>query len=660
MSDRMDQSTIEEDAVKLVLETKDHFLRLRDTQGLTNEWKNDENSYFNGTNDYYDGKAKVRIPALHQAVERIVPKMDKVIFPPDGQFIAIESKDPDSDPEVQAAEAATALITQQFQDIKARAKLISIYRSLCIYGTVFLKTYWHHEEKEKFIRNGNKRERELFVTFDNPDFYSVDIWDFFADPKDENLDGTVIERIKVNWMDIWSNRIEVEDGVYKNVDQVKGLFTKRTQDSDQQESEEIRGLAQHEYGPHENKVVLYEYWGDVPKYFFTGSFEDKENLETVKNALIVIAVGGDQKGEGGSGVCLRISDNTFDHNDKPYLRGRYIKIDGRLYGLGVMSVSTGLEAELNTLRNQLMDMRTFMLKNKWLRERTAEINDWQLEDLSNLIIDTNDVNGLVPLRPPDFSASALANESAIKQDIYDSTGATPLLSGTPTGGSLDRTAAGIATVVQGGLERFELVVTQFEEEIMKPLVEKFWQLDQQFLPEGRDVRMVGKEFVKVVPEDIPDNFDYRFLGLRELGEKEFKINALNILLQNLSPFIPMGLDPIPVVLKFFKLTGMGDLEKEVDQRPTSQLEETPEGEVRLLQLGRKVKINLNDNHDAYIQAYIQLMRQPNLPDNVMQNTKEALGQRIIAKRMLEEVSRSIEGTAPIPTQPNTERNGEEG
>lgn len=649
MPDKIDQQTIEADAVKLVLDTKNHFSRLREKMNYTTDWQNFENSYFNGSNDYYDGQAKVRVPALHQAVERIVPKMDKVIFPPDGQFIALEAKDPDNDPEVQAAEVATVLIIQQFKDVTARAKLISIYRALCIYGTIFLKTYWNHREKEKFTRDGNKRERTLVPMFDGPDFYNVDIWDFFADPKDENLEGSVIERIKVDWMDIWKNRKE-NDGVYKNVDQVKGLFTKRTIDSEQQVSEDLKQLTDHEYGPHENKVVLYEYWGDVPKYFFTGSFTDKENLEMVENAYLVIATSSDdngsEKGSMGSGVCLLVSDNPFDHNEKPYLRCRYIKVDGRLYGLGVMSVSVCLEAELNTLRNQLMDMRTFMLKNKWLRERNANIHDWQLTDLANLVIDTDDVAGLQALRPPDFSGSAIANESVIKQDIYDATGATPLLSGTPTGGSLDRTAAGIATVVQGGLERFELVVTLFEEEIMKPLVEKFWQLDQQFLPEGKDVKLVGKKLIKVVPEEIPYNFDYNFLGLRELGEKEFKINALNILLQNLAPFIPLGLDPIPVVLKFFKLTGMGDLEKEVDKRQDVMLENTPEGELQLLQLGRKVKIDLNDDHDRYIQAYVQLLRTPDLPDNVVQNTKEALGQRIMAKQMLSRISEQLNGANP--------------
>lgn len=661
MPDNIPIAIIEEDAHSLVLQTRNHFLQLREKAGLDKAWRSAEESYFNGTDDYYKGQAKVRIPALHQAVERIVPKMDKVLFPPDGEFIALSAKDPDNELEADAASAATALIKQQFIEIHAREKLIGIYRSLSTYGTVFIKTYWNHIEKEKFVRKDDKREREVFTTFDDPDFYSPSIWDIFADPKDENLEGAVIERIMMDYSDLYKLRKHKEDGeevgIYNNIDEIKGMFFKREADDDKQLSDEIRGVGGHEYGPHENKVQLFEYWGPIPKYFLTQSWKDKESLETVDNCLIVIASTVDSNSNtNGNAVCLRIAECPFDHNEKPYLRGRYIKVDGRLYGLGVMSVSISLEAELNTLRNQLMDMRTFMLKNKWLRDKNSEISDWQLQDLSNLVIDTNDMAGLKALLPPDFSGSALASENVIKQDIYDATGATPLLSGTPSGSSLDRTAAGIATVVSGGLERFELVITLFSEEILKRLVERFWQLNQQFLPEGRDVRLIGRPLIQVIPEEIPFNFELNFLGTREIGEKEFKINALNILLQNLAPYIPLGLDPIPVVLKFFKLTGMGELEKEVDMRPNSQLENTPEGELQLLQMGRKVRIDLNDDHDKYIAAYITLLKQPNLPDNVVSNTKEALGQRVMAKKMLSEIQRQL-GTAQVQTEP-TEETGE--
>jgi hypothetical protein len=102
---------------------------------------------------------------------------------------------------------------------------------------------------------------------------------------------------------------------------------------------------------------------------------------------------------------------------------------------------------------------------------------------------------------------------------------------------------------------------------------------------------------------------------------------MNITLQNLAPFIPLGINPKPLLFEIMRLQGMGDVAEQMDVSPEAQLEYSPEGEVQLLQMGKKVKIDLNDDHQAYIEAYLQLLNQPKLPDNVKQNTIEALGQR---------------------------------
>ena len=634
MARKITKDEIEKDAVDLVLKTKEHFRQLRYDQGYEGEWQQSEETYYNGVPGFYKGVAQVRSGILHSHVERIVPKMDKVVFPPDGEFIGARAKDPDNELEVQNAESATALLKEQLNDIGTRAKLVGAYRDECIYGTVFLKTRWRRDQKERYKRVDGRREKVWDITFDNPDFEIPSIWDIYIDPKDENLEGALIESIDTDYHHLWNHRERIEDGetagVYKNVDLVKDFKIERTEDSNKQISENIRGVGAHHYGPHEHKIRVYEYWGDVPLYFFTGSNEDKEALAVVRDALIVIAVGG------GSGVALRISDNPFDHQEKPYLRGRYLKINGRAYGLGIISrVTIPLEQELNTLRTQAMDDRTFLLRTKWLKDRVAGISDAALEDLTAVVIETNDMNGLQALRPPDFTATTITAAQHMQQNIEDVTGASRLLSGTPSGGSLDRTAAGIATVVSAGLEKFELVITMFEEEVLKQLVRHFWMLDQQFLDEGRAVSVAGKGLVKVLPQEIPYNFSVNFIGIKELGQKEYMVNSINILLQNLQPYIPLGLDPLPILFRLIRMIGHGDLIQEIDQRQESALEYTPEGEVRLLRVGRKVRVDFNDEHDKYILAYQQLLQEPGLPDNVKQNTLEALGQRFLAKRMVE-------------------------
>lgn len=643
---------IEEAAIELVAKTKEHFKRLRENAGLEKMFRSVEAAYFEGDTGYYDGLSKVKVTELHNAVERIVPKIDKVVFPPDGDYFAAAPKNPEDELEVQQAERATALIKDQFADISIRNKLIGIDRDLCIYGTVFVKTYWNHIEKKRYKRIDGERVEDFETTFDNPDFYSPNIWDIYADPKDENLNGAIIEDIIVEYSDLYKIRKRTEDGeevgIFDNVEKLKDSKIKKTTDQSKAEADKRKGVGQHEYGFHEHKVLMTEYWGQIPLWFFTKKQEDFDSGELVEEGLIVV---GSTDEDGKESVLLRIDDNPFDHQEKPYLRVRYIKINGRLYGIGAIVMGLSLEASLSTAVNQLNDMRTFMLRNKWLRLRDAGILEPQLQDLNNKIIDTDDMNGLEALRPPDFSASALAQIDSLTLKIQDATGATKLLSGTPSGGSLDRTAAGIATVVSSGLEKFELVVTTYEEELLKPLVKHFWMLDQQFLPEGRDVRLIGQPIIRVTPNEIAFNFELNFVGIKELGEKEFKMNALNILIQNVVKIAPFGLDPVPLVLKQVKLMGFGDLINEIDKRPDGEtLESSPEGEVQLLQLGRKVKIDLNDDHDAFIAAYDQLLAQPGLAVNVRQNTEEAKGQRLLAKSIIEITQQEALNVNSQPTE----------
>ncbi len=629
---KLTQDLVDEEALKFVLNAKKHFNDQRKTEGYENEWQSSERSYFNHTADFYKGVAKVRVPVLHQSVERIVPKLEKSTFPRDGKWFDAVPDNTKDEIQREDAELAIQLLRDQTRDINARNKIIKLYRSLSIYGTAFIKTIWTNKVKERFKRDAkNKRVKVWETTLDTPDFYSPSIWDIYADIKDEDLEGLVIERIVKDFQELWEKRIRTEKGkqlgIFRNVDKLKTLANSKPDkdDANKTESEKTRSIHTPSFGEHENKVEVFEAWGPIPKWFLTKSIADKENKLFI-DGLIVIA----QKSEG-TGAVLMIDDNPFDHQDSPYLRGRYLAIEGRLYGLGVMTVNVPLEAELNTLRNQGIDNRTFMLKNKWLKDVTAEIDDNSLKDLTEQVIETNNVLGLQPLRPPNFTGSIIAADQMIKQDIEDSTGASKLIGGTPSGSSLDRTASGIATVVQGGLDRLELVAINIEDELLNLLLKRFWQLNQQFLPKGREVSVLGKELVRVLPQSIALP-SINFIGLKELGEKDFKISTLNTLIQNLAPFAQAGIDTIPILFMQLRLMGFGDLIFEIDKRPTQEqlLEESPEGEIQLLRLGRRVRINFDDRHEDFIRAYRTLLSEENLPGLIRKNTEDALGQRLAA------------------------------
>lgn len=628
------QAIIDEAVGAFVLQAKNHFENQRRNAGYETIWRNAENSYFNRGDDYYGGLSRVRIPFLHNKVETIVPKIDKALFPADGNWMECTPDDPENDIQVEIAKGSETLLKDQLKDAGIRTKYSGMTRSMCIYGTVWAKTKWEHTLKKRYKRVNGERQVAWTSTYDAPDTYSPSIWDIYADIRDEDLQGLVIERIVKDYQELWDAREREVDGqtvgVYRNVEQLRDIKNiKQTDNSTTLSSDATKGLALHEYGQHEHKIVMFECWGMMPLWFFTGSESDKK-MKLTCEGFISIAISGTDK----SPTVLLIKDNPLDHQEKPYQRGRYIRVDGRLYGIGMMEPNVSMEAELNTLRNQLMDMRTFNLRPKWLLDVSARINHNALKDLAEQIIETQDINGLQPLRPQDFSASALANESSIKGDLAENTGGSPLTAGFAGGNSIERTSIGVTTLASSALDRFDLVVTNFLEEIVKPQLKQMWALNQQFLPEGRDVAITGKKIIRVNPNEIPFP-NINFAGIQASGEKQFRINSANILIQNISPFSALGLNPVPIILEQVKLLGWGKLIPQIDKRPDSEelLEQTPEGEIQLLMLGRKVRIDFDDDHEKFIQAYEQLLANKEISGIVRQNTLSAKGQRIAAMQL---------------------------
>jgi len=178
---KLTQELIDEEAFKFVTKARDHFAQQRKDASLEEEWKLSEKSYQNNTVDFYKGVSKVRVPVLHQAVERIVPKAEKSTFPRNGNWFTVSPDNLRNDLQREEAEQAIQLLKDQMRDkkVNARNKIIRLYRSIATYGTVFIKVLWDNQIKERFKRNDkNKRVKFWDTVIDNPNFHSIKIIEY--------------------------------------------------------------------------------------------------------------------------------------------------------------------------------------------------------------------------------------------------------------------------------------------------------------------------------------------------------------------------------------------------------------------------------------------------------------------------------------------------
>lgn len=630
------QAEVDEAAFTFVTEGKKHLQTQRRNAGYENLWIAEEESYHSKTSSYYDGKAQVKDAVNFKMVERLVPKIKKLIFPPDEDWFDVQAENEEDAIAKEHAIQAKSLLQEQFNDINIKTRYTKQIRSMATYGTVWGKSLWEHRVRETFERDSkNKRVPKFTVEYDNPTVYSPSIWDIFVDIRDEDLKGILIEQINKDYQVLWDNRERklpdgTYTGIYRNVESLREVKAPKVQDSNKQASENLRGLSDHSFGEHEQKIRVMECWGPIPQWFLTRSVADKEQ-GLYMEGLIVVAVSGEEAGSA-AGKTIRISDNPLDHQQKPYDRARCIAFEGSVYGMSAIAHNLTMEKGINTILNQALDTHTFNLRPKWLLDEGAEIDPSSLKDLDEQIILTQDVNGLQALRPNDFTGTALALVGFFRNASEEVSGATNIVGGQAAGSSIERTSIGVATTTGNALDRFELMAENFVDEMIRPQCRKIWGLNQQFLPKGRSIKIIGKDFARVKPRDIALP-SINFTSISNQIQKELRINQANILLQNISGLVPMGFDPVPIAIEQLKLMGWGYIIPLVDKRPDSdeKLEESPEGEEILLRMGKQVRINFEDDHDAYMAVYERMLQEPGLASNVKANTKKAMGERIVAK-----------------------------
>ena len=194
-------ASIREEARQLVNKTKDYLQRIRTQNRLEEQWRMQEKAYYSSYTD-----SGFTAGLLQTSVERIVPKYDKAIFPPDGEWFEARAKIKGDDIQEESAVRAAKLLKQQFKEINLKSKLVPVYREVGIHGTTFIKYFWDKRERQVFKRENGKRVLDFEVDYDNPDIEVLNIHDVFVGLNDPELKGPLIEQAIVNYDDIFMLR----------------------------------------------------------------------------------------------------------------------------------------------------------------------------------------------------------------------------------------------------------------------------------------------------------------------------------------------------------------------------------------------------------------------------------------------------------------------
>ena len=415
--------------------------------------------------------AHLHIPLSFRTIESVVPKAiaqapKMLIQPRDEQWR-------------KNLEAVRLLVNRQQDQISIDLPFQAVMRSGRIYGLGVGKSYWRKE-----LANRRRVQRNMFrpgyrvgelqpeVTFDDPFFEDVDVFDFLWDPYGSDLDTCewVAHRI---WMSTQAVLQRTQEGVWNT--QSAG-----TLDEDAVRSLGGSGQRYDEIWTDRLEVSGFRSWtkmgrGEQPHELI--EWHDGERVLTVLDRQILV--------QDAENPCC---------GTMPFQIYRPTPLNKQFVGIGDLEPLEHLQRELDTLRSQRRDSATIALCASY-------VFDDQMIDEEDLVFgpgtairsNGDPTRALFPIPVKEIPGSGYQEEQVIRQDIEAVSGIADALD--PRTGANTSTATE-AQLVQASLgARITLSARRFELEVVEEAARAFLRLDQRMITENRPALQVPEEGV---------------------------------------------------------------------------------------------------------------------------------------------------------------------
>lgn len=450
---------------------------------------------------HYEGLASLFIPEMLRAVETIVGHVYRMIFSDETWFdYAGRDNNGDSGP----AAALTQLTRYEMDQNNFRARTMDSIRQMVIGGLTVRKVLWDFEEvrrKKPSYKDGVRKIDEKIDTIkDTWTFEPVDLLTFQI--SDINIPYNDVQKAK------WIGEQYLVDRQWVKQRIKRGWFSDVEEDKLDQVPEATASESSNDVDRRlmvggftnfskKGKVEIIERWGLVPCRLVYNADQMKElgyDEEDMCEGVVVIA---------NRQAILKLEANPFYHNQKPYVVCPYVPKEYEIPGIGAVQIGESLQEEINDTRNQSMDNKTLVLSTMWLKTRGSGIKNSDLIIRPNGVIQTNDINGLVPLRPPMVANIGTNMEAVAKNDLRESTGAPSNLQGIAQSG-VD-TATESSAINSAAMGRLWIVAQLYSELVLKPTLVFAEYLNYQFYDHIKVISVVGPAGVKykqLKPEEI--------------------------------------------------------------------------------------------------------------------------------------------------------------
>lgn len=241
---------------------------------------------------------------------------------------------------------------------------------------------------------------------------------------------------------------------------------------------------------------------------------------------------------GNRSVCLYNAPNKYGFI--PYFGAFYTDVLDRFYGLAITDVTEPEQRLQQGIINGRVDELALALHPPMIKKRGMNIPAYQLRRRPGLVAEADDpMKDLVYGQVQNVTQQAFIETEASERRAQKTTGITDLaVLGTSSegGNSANRTATGVAQQAGASGRRIQYIQENIEDDFIRPVLEAFHAMNQQFLDPNQAVKILGKEGeeIQLDPMDVM-NARVRFAmhGASRLSAKQALAQVFPLIQQTL-------------------------------------------------------------------------------------------------------------------------------
>ena len=562
-------------------------------------------------NQAYSGESQNYIPLVRDAVEALTQRSSAMLFPENGRFTDCTSETGDN------PKATMALLDHYLDLNQAAVQVPGILRAGTVTGTRCIGVEWKRDrvrrielQKPSFSFMGMMKSVFMGRNSPKPTMVEKDMGypSFFAIATDEllilpaNVDRIqdaewVVETLRASeqWIDDRKRDGTFDEEMAEQLIQKLSSQAGKDRQSPNAKKQRTEDAGIKDGGKY---VLLYRAWGHLPL--------ESEDADP-EPALVYFSAP-----KNGVICCKR---NPYWYGEAPVLVSPEIKIPGSVWGKSRIDSVENLQYMGNDAANMGQDSAKRSLLQIILTDPEKNPRYGSMVQAPGAVWEAAP-GTTAPLEMPDLWQRAMEVVAWCKGQIMESMGLNAAM--VPSSGGSKKSQAMVAQEQQVALMQVNDEITRFEREILDPMLEWFYELDQQFRDEDLMVRVYGdlgrvSRMEKLTPAQEHRRYFFRWRGTKAFQgaqKTQQKIAMMNVL-RGIPPQQMGGrqLDVGPILDQITEETFGPETARRVLIDPREQLTVDPETENEMLLSGIPVHVHPADDDAEHLQAHAQVASQ---------------------------------------------------